>query len=625
MESNKLFPLKLDVVNGMCFIPTSNDEVSKLWHDRFGHLNFRSLKEMSTKEIIQGLPKIDVINEVCEECLLGKQHHSVGTPKWECLNFEEENSLEPQVDASDEQLQSANSEAETQQNSPPIVERKTRCLRDIYDETEEVDTTDSVYFALFAGEDPITYEDASSDEKWVHAMNEEIKSIEKNDTWELTSLPSHKSAIGVKWVFKTKTNLDGSINKHKARLVAKGYKQKEGEDFNEVFAPVSRLDTVRLIISLAAQNGWKLLQMDIKSSFLNGVLQDEIYLEQPPSFVKKGEEEKVYKLRKALYGLKQSPRAWYDRINDFFLKCGFKRCPFEHTLYMKKNPKGGIMIVSVYVDDFIFTGDDEEMLSDFKSAMMNEFEMTDLGELHHFLGINVQKSKEGIFISQEKYAAELLEKFNMKNSNPVSTPCVTCLKLSKNGEGKLVDQTLFRSLVRNLMYLTATRPDIMYAVSLISRFMEKPYSSHWEAAKRILRYIKGTIDYGIFYKTRVPVQLVGYTDSDFGGSIDDSRSTSGYAFSLGSGIYLGVQRSNPCSTISVSKDPVLHGKTKHIRLRFHFLSELVSEGEINLEYCRSEEQVANIFAKPLGGPTFSRNVNALGVEASFGLGKAMLE
>ncbi|GAA0186911.1 transmembrane signal receptor [Lithospermum erythrorhizon] len=315
------------------------------------------------------------------------------------------------------------------------------------------------------------------------------------------------------------------------------------------------------------------------------------------------------------------------------LLCGFKRCPFEHTRYMKKNPKGEIMIVSVYVDDLIFTGDDEEMLSDFKSAMMNEFEMTDLGELHHFLGINVQKSKEGIFISQEKYTVELLEKFNMKNSNPVSTPCVTGLKLSKNGEGKLVDQTLFRSLAGNLMYLTATRPDIMYAVSLISRFMEKPYSSHWEAAKRILRYINGTIDYGIFYKTRVPVQLVGYTDTDFGGSIDDSRSTLGYAFSLGSGIISWCSKKQPVVALSTTEAEyiassltgLLHGKTKHICLRFHFLRELVSEGEINLEYCRSEEQVADNFTKPLGGLTFSRNVTSLGVQKIFGLGKAMLE
>lgn len=257
-------------------------------------------------------------------------------------------------------------------------------LREIYDETQEMDGNQ-----VFAGEDPISYEEASKEEKWIQAMYEEISSIEKNGTWELTDLPPTKSSISVKWVFKTKTNLDGSVNKYKARLVAKGYTQKEGEDFNEVFAPVSRLDTIRLIISLAAQNGWKLFQMDIKSAFLNGYFCDEIYLEQPPCFVKKGQKHKVCKLKKALYGLRQSSHAWYNRINDYFIKFGFERCPYEHTLYIKRNDKGGFMVVGLYVDDLTFIGNDLEMLRDFKFSMMKEFEMTDLGELHHFLGINV--------------------------------------------------------------------------------------------------------------------------------------------------------------------------------------------------------------------------------------------
>ncbi|KAL3645031.1 hypothetical protein CASFOL_010211 [Castilleja foliolosa] len=258
----------------------------------------------------------------------------------------------------------------------------------------------------------------------------------------------------------------------------------------------------------------------------------------------------------------------------------------------------------------------------------------------------------------------------MENSNPVSTPCITGLKLSKEGEGKLVNPTMFRSLIGNLMYLTATRPDIMFSVSLISRFMEKPYSNHWEAAKRILRYVKGTIDYGIFYEKNAYIKLSGFTDSDLGGSVDDSKSTSGYVFNLGSGAISWSSKKQPIvalstteaeyiaassagcqiiwlrgileslnfkqdgpttlfcdnsSAISISKDPVLHGRTKHIRLRFHFLRELVHEGEINLEYCKSEEQNADIFTKPLGGPVFLKNVEALGIKSKFNLREAMLE
>jgi hypothetical protein len=553
-------------------------------------------------------------------------------------------------------------------DSPP---RKFRSIQDLYDSSEQVDLEDNtIFFAFFAGEDPISFNEACEEEKWKQAMDEEIKAIEKNKTWELTNLPAHKNPIGVKWVYKTKKNADGSINKYKARLVAKGYKQKEGEDYSEVFAPVSRLDTIRLIISLAAQNNWEIFQMDVKSAFLNGVLQEEVYLEQPPGYVKKGEENKVYKLKKALYGLKQSPRAWYSRINSYFEKHGFQKCPYEHTLYVKSTSQGSFMVVSLYVDDLIFTGNDLELLNGFKLSMMKEFEMTDLGKLHHFLGIEVSQSKKGIFISQESYAKEVLKKFGMENANPVVTPCITGLKLSKNGEGRLIDSTKFRSLVGNLMYLTATRPDIMYAVSLVSRFMEKPHSNHWEAAKRILRYIKGTVDYGIFYEANVPVKLIGYTDSDLAGSIDDCKSTSGYVFSLGSGVISWSSRKQPIvalstteaeyiaaslagchtvwllgileslmhkqkgpttlfcdniSTISVSKDPVLHGRTKHIRIRFHFLRELVSEGVIQLKYCKTDVQMADVFTKPLGGQIFRRDVARLGIKSKFGLREAMLE
>ncbi|KAG6526934.1 hypothetical protein ZIOFF_009021 [Zingiber officinale] len=277
--------------------------------------------------------------------------------------------------------------------------------------------------------------------------------------------------------------------------------------------------------------------------------------------------------------------------------------------------------------------------------------MTNLGELHHFLGIEVLRSKHGIFITQESYAKEILKKFRMENANHISTPCVVRLKLSKHGEGKLVNPTMFRSLVGNLMYLAATRPDITYVVSLVSRFMDKPFSNHWETAKRILRYVKGTLDYDIFYQASVPVNLVGYTDSDLAGSIDDSKSTSGYVFDLGSGAiawcskkqstialstteaeYIVVSfvgchllwlheiwenlkhdKEGPTtlfcdngSTISILKDPVLHGKIKHIRIRYHFLRELVNENIIHVEYCRTNEQKVDIFTKSLGGPTFTK-------------------
>jgi hypothetical protein len=210
-------------------------------------------------------------------------------------------------------------------------------------------------------------------------MEEEIHAIQKNDTWELTALPPKKKTIDVKWVYKIKRTADGGIDRYKARLVAKGYKQKYGIDYEEVFAPVARLDTVRLLISLAAHHSWKIYQLDVKSAFLNGVLEEEVYVEQPEGFISQGEEDKVYRLKKALYGLKQAPRAWNARIDDYLQQNGFIKCPFEHSVYMKTDDKGEFLILCLYVDDLLFTDSSEKMFAEFKQSMFKEFEMTDNG------------------------------------------------------------------------------------------------------------------------------------------------------------------------------------------------------------------------------------------------------
>ncbi|BBN69600.1 BURP domain-containing protein [Prunus dulcis] len=241
--------------------------------------------------------------------------------------------------------------------------------------------------------EPENFAEASKDKAWQKAMEIEMEMIEKNETWELVDRPSDKPVIGVKWVYKTKLNLDGSIQKHKARLVVKGYAQKPGIDFNETFAPVARLDTIRTLIALAAQKGWKLYQLDVKSAFLNGVLKEEVYVDQPDGFVTTNYEDKVYKLKKALYGLKQAPRAWYEEINAYLISCGYVRSTSEATLYCKTKEDSGTLIVSIYVDDIVYTGSSEELIEDFKTEMMRRYEMTDLGLLYHFLGMAVIQTK----------------------------------------------------------------------------------------------------------------------------------------------------------------------------------------------------------------------------------------
>ncbi|KAI5334598.1 hypothetical protein L3X38_024731 [Prunus dulcis] len=483
--------------------------------------------------------------------------------------------------------------------------------------------------------EPESFEEAAKDDSWKKAMEDEITMIEKNNTWELVARPFDKPIIGVKWIYKTKLNLDGSVQKNKARLVAKGYSQKPGIDFNETFAPVARLDTVRALVALAAHKNWKLFQLDVKSAFLNGVLSEEVYVDQPCGFVIQGSEDKVYRLKKALYGLKQAPRAWYEEINSYFTRVGFNRSLSEATLYTKRS-SSGILIVSLYVDDIIYTGSSKEMMLEFKNEMMRQYEMTDLGLLHHFLGLGVLQTDTCIFLHQKKYAKTLLDKFGLKDCKSVATPLAVNEKLSKVDGSDLADETLYRQMVGSLLYLTATRPDIMFASSLLARFMHNPSKKHMGTAKRVLRYIQGTISYGIAYEKGKGAVLIGYCDNDWSGSEDDMRSTSGYAFNLGSGVFswasikqssvalstaeaeymsaaeattqavwlrfvlsdFGEEQVEPTqllcdntSAIAISKNPIHHHKTRHINRRFHFIRDALQNGEIDLLYCKTEEQV----------------------------------
>ncbi|KAJ3691578.1 hypothetical protein LUZ61_020742 [Rhynchospora tenuis] len=421
---------------------------------------------------------------------------------------------------------------------------RTRTLQDLYEATSELHLV-----CLLANAENITFEEAVQEKKWQQAMNEEMNAIVKNDTWELATLPKNHKPIGVKWVYKKKLNAQGEVKRYKARLVAKGYKQKAGIDYEEVFAPVAIMETIRLLISLAAQNKWNIYQMDVKSAFLNGVLEEEVYIEQPPGYIKEGKENKVLKLKKALYGLKQAPRAWNTRIDTYFKEHGFVQCPYEHALYVKVCDDD-IMFVALYVDDMIFKGNNNKMIEKFKLEMSKEFEMTDLGLMSYFLGLEVKQDKSGIFVSQEAYAKDVLKRFKIDYCNPVCTPVESRTKLSRYDEGKAVDATQYRSLVGSLCYLMCMRPDIAYGVGLVSRYMEDPKMSHWKAIKRIIRYVKGTLSHGLFYSYTDEFDLVGYTDSDWCRDIDDRKSTAGFVFYMGDTAFTWVLKKQPIVTLS---------------------------------------------------------------------------
>lgn len=375
--------------------------------------------------------------------------------------------------------------------------KRFRQLTEIYDVTEEVELDDDELM-LMGTIEPTSYNKAATEYSWRQAMKNEIDAVERNNTWELTELPVGKKAIGLKWVFKVKKDANGEVVKHKARIVAKGYVQQQGRDFNEIFAPVTRLETVRLLLALAAKNSWEVHHLDIKSAFLNGELQEEVYVTQPEGFVKEGKEHLVYRLVKALYGLRQAPRAWYAKLSKCLEELNFVRCPYEHAVYTKRIGEE-LLIIGVYVDDLLVTGTKVSIIEEFKNQMNKQFEMSNLGKLSYYLGIEVQQGKGFIELRQSAYAKKVLEKAGMMGCNPTKYPMDPKELITKDEGGKPVDSTEFKSIVGGLRYLVHTRPDIAYSVGIISRYMEKPTVLHQHAAKRILRYIRGTLGYGLVY------------------------------------------------------------------------------------------------------------------------------
>ncbi|XP_047326610.1 uncharacterized mitochondrial protein AtMg00810-like [Impatiens glandulifera] len=399
-----------------------------------------------------------------------------------------------------------------------------------------------------------------------------------------------KKTIGLKWVYKVKYSEDGLIQKHKARLVAKGYSQQPGVGFSEIYAPVARMETIRTCVAIAAQL--------------------------------------------------EAPRAWNSKINSYFIKKGFNRSTSESSLYVKTIDKD-FLIVCLYVDDLIYFGTNKAMVEEFKNQMMKEFEMTDLGLMKYFLGIQVKQSPGRIFLSQEKYIEDLLKKFNMSQCKPLSTLMALNKNFQVNDDGEKADSTSYRKLIGSLIYLN-TRPNITHSVSLLSRFLNEQIQIHFAAAKRILRYLKGTKTQGIEFKKESKCKLVGYTDSDWAGSIDDRKSTSGYIFCLGSNVISWSSRKQKfvalssaeaeyiacidaaceavwlqrilkdmkfeqceptiihcdnMSSIAMTKNPIFHARSKHIELRYHFIRYLVTQEVISMKFIKTEDQPADIMTK----------------------------
>ncbi|WVZ53009.1 hypothetical protein U9M48_004002 [Paspalum notatum var. saurae] len=482
-----------------------------------------------------------------------------------------------------------------------------------------------------------------------HALSDPNWNFERNHVWDLVEPPPNCRPIGTKWVFKNKQRENGIVVRNKARLVAQGFCQKEGIDYEETFAPVARLEAIRILLAFAASKGFKLQQIDVKSAFLNGFIEEEVYVKQPPGFESARFPDRVYKLRKALCGLKQAPRAWYARLKSFLLKSGFVMGSVDKTLFLLSHG-GDTQIVQIYVDNIIFGGSSHALMS-------REFEMSLMGELQFFLELQIKQSLESTFVHQAKYTRDILKKFNMDDSKPMTTPMSTNTALDPNEDGEAMDQREFRGMIGSLLYLTATRPDIQFAVCLCARYQASPRISHLQTVKRIFRYLKFTSELGLWYSSDSSLSLRGLSDADHAGCRIDRKSTSGTCQLLGTSLISWSSRKqasvvlstteaeyvaaasccsqllwmkatlsdfglrfgkipllvDSTSAISVAKNPVLHSRTKHIDVRFHFLRDHYEKGDIDLVHIVSANQLADIFTMPLEFGAFTHLRGELGV------------
>ena len=368
---------------------------------------------------------------------------------------------------------------------------------------------------------------------WLEAINSEMESIMLNNTWVLVDLPEGCKALGCKWILKKKYKPDGTVDKYKARLVVKGFKQKEGHDLFDTYSPVTRIASIRVLLAIVALHNLEIHQMDVKTAFLNGDLEEEIYMEQPEGFVVPGQERKVCKLVKSLYGLKQAPLQWHLKFDNVMLTNGFTINECDKCVYIK-NTDNGFVIVCLYVDDMLIMGSNSAIINETKNMLKRNFDMKDMGLADVILGIKILRTNEGIALTQSHYVEKMLKKFNSFDCKPAKTPLELNVHLSKN-MGEPVAQEEYAKVIGSLMFITnCTRPDLACTVNKLSRFTSNPSKEHWKALCRVLRYLKFTIDFGLHY-TRYPQVLEGYCDANWISDSKDSFSTSGYVFTVGGG------------------------------------------------------------------------------------------
>lgn len=498
---------------------------------------------------------------------------------------------------------------------------------------------------------PETYKEAlksSKRKEWRKAIQEEINALSMNKTWEETPLPEGKEAISSRWVFNIKQKPDGEISRFKARLCARGFAQKQGIDYTDTFSPTVTYDSIRILLAMAVQREYEVMQFDVKTAFLNGEFKENVYMLPPEGIVVKSG--MVCKLNKALYGLKQASRCWNQRFDGFLKDIGFIQSNADKCVYQGTFNKSEILL-ALYIDDGLIMGNNKKILQNIISQLKASFEIT-VTAVQYFVGMEIRhdKDKGTIFINHKNYIRRIIKKFKMDDAKTVSTPADTHMHLSSDISNETRIKVPYREAVGSLIFAAiVTRPDIAFGVGVVNRYLDKHDATHWSAVKRILRYLKETEHYGIMYtKTEGPNIIKGFSDSDFVSDMDTRRSTTGYIFKLSNGpVTWNSQRQSVVSlstteaeyiaascaareawirqllqdieesiagpislfidnqsAIKLIRNSEFHKRTKHVDIRYHYIREKSTCGDIDVHYVCSKNQLADILTKAISRDQF---------------------
>ncbi|KAL4379256.1 hypothetical protein GQ457_02G035690 [Hibiscus cannabinus] len=651
----------------MCFVATLKSSCDKFTERALPgvFIGYASGVKASLDTLIDPFPNLVLPHNICDRsCESSVLEESTSVPLTVSVSPSESTSgLNDSISVSSEPVASAEP-VPPAEPAEPVSSAEAGCSTNLAPDVRQhispsqLSTDYHAFVANLAScYEPVFYHQAVKFPEWRLAMDEELQAMDTLQTWSVVSLPEGKNAIDCKWIYRVKRKADGSIDRYKARLIAKGFTQVEGIDYIDTFSPVAKMTTFKLLLSLAAVHDWCLFQLDVNNAFLNGMLDEEVYMKLPLGYKTDiSGSNLVCKLHKSIYELKQASRQWFHAFYQVVMQFGFTQSHFDHSLFIK-GLGNDMVVLLVYVDDIILAGKDPKLLTDVQIFLQQHFKLKDLGTLKYFLGFEIARNQTGISLSQRQYAFQLLEETGSLSKKLAELPLTPSHKLSKD-EGQLIDDPhLYRRLVGRLLYLTHTRPDITHAVNLLSQFVSTPRQPHLSAVYHLLSYVKASPGLGLFFSSSSKLQLTAFVDSDYDSCPDTRRSTTGYCTYLGDTLISWkskkqhtVTRSSceaeyramatvTCelvwlvallssfhikipqvylycdsqSAIHLATNQVFHERTKHIEVDCHFVRERISSGFLKLFHVRSHDQLADIFTKALPLPAFQSFLVKLGL------------